>query len=197
MVDKTLADSRGVIQRSIIIFASETNRMFEVHYLPIFVDPEVHWSPKPKLHQLEKLQGTFPNTGIILTNRGAITIFNTMLGEIDSEVSYELNIDTNDWRKFQGRSARSRTASSTSQQEKFQKRMDENLEKYYREVAAEVKDLKAEWNWNRVIEIGESDQANYFSSALNEKPDKIIYKNLKKATHGEILRTAFKGGINQ
>ena len=111
---------------------------------------------------------------------------------MDADISYELNIDTNDWEKFQGRSARNRAGASSSQQDKFQKRMDENLEKYYWEIAGEVKTLKAEWDWKQIIVIGDSDQANYFSAALNEKPDKIIYKNLKKATHGEIVRTAFE-----
>ena len=77
-VDKVLDDIRGVIQRSIIIFASETNNLFEVHSLPVYVDPEVHWAPKPKLYQLEKIQEKFPNTGIILTNRGVVTVLNTM-----------------------------------------------------------------------------------------------------------------------
>lgn len=194
MVDRALSDSRGVVQRSIIVFASEEDKLFEVHYLPIDVISEVHWSPKPKLHQLEQLQKEYPNVGIILTNKGAITILNTLLGEVDEELRYELDIDTNDWKKYQGRAARSRVAAGSSQQEKFQKRMDANLENYYREIAQEVKDMKSRWDWKEVILIGESDQANFFASALDKKPEKIIYKNLKKASHQEILHTVFNQG---
>src|SRR5690554_4181193 len=65
-VNKEILGNQTRLMKSVIIFASEEQNLWSVHYLQLPVNTSFNWEKTPVLDQLETLQLTFPKSGIIL-----------------------------------------------------------------------------------------------------------------------------------
>lgn len=190
-VDDEIGKTRNDLARSLIIFASDENDLFETYYLQHDVETSFHWETTPVLNQLEALQAQFPSTGVILTHLDQVTVHDTSLGHIDETFEFEFDPESEEWVRFEGTASADRTASSSSQVDKFDRRLAENLGRFYRDLAQTVEQMKKAHGWEDLVVIGEADLANSFSDELRTKPERVVHKNLAKSSETHIIETAF------
>ncbi|WP_214888850.1 VLRF1 family aeRF1-type release factor [Exiguobacterium sp. s142] len=190
-VDQELGKHRNDLARSLIIFASEENDLFETYYLQHDVETSFHWETKPVLEPLEALQQKFPSTGIILTNLDHVTVLDTSLGHIDATFEFAFDPETEEWVRFEGTASDDRMASSSSQVDKFDRRLAENLGRFYRDLAQTVEQMKGAHDWESLVVIGEAELSNSFRDELRTKPERVVHKNLSKSSAPHIIEAAF------
>lgn len=190
-IDQELGKHRNDLARSLIIFASEENDLFETYYLQHDVETSFHWETKPILEPLEALQKKFPSTGIILTNLDHVTVLDTSLGHIDATFEFAFDPETEEWVRFEGTASGDRMASSSSQVDKFDRRLAENLGRFYRDLAQTVEQMKGAHDWESLVVIGEAELSNSFRDELRTKPERVVHKNLSKSSAPHIIEAAF------
>lgn len=189
-VERAIQEHRTQLLRSVVAFFTDDGQLKELHLLQVDVTDEVSYGPKANVNQLEVLDHQFPKTGIVLTHLDSASILDVQIGEVESRRDYELDLDTGQWRRYQGRSAR-QGASSSSQSDDFQARVNQQAERFYRDLASEIDDLRRNQGWERLILIGERSQASYLEQALKTKPDQVIHKNLSQASDQQLLQHVF------
>lgn len=190
-VDQELGKHRNDLARSLIIFASDENDVFETYYLQHDVETSFHWETKPVLEPLEALQQKFPSTGIVLTNLDHVTVLDTSLGHIDATFEFAFDPETEEWVRFEGTASGDRMASSSSQVDKFNRRLAENLGRFYRDLAQTVEQMKGAHDWESLVVIGEAELSNSFRDELRTKPERVVHKNLSKSSASHIIEAAF------
>lgn len=190
-VDQEIGKHRNDLARSLIIFASEENDLFETYYLQHDVETSFHWETKPVLEPLETLQQKFPSTGIILTNLDHVTVLDTSLGHVDATFEFTFDPETEEWVRFEGTASGDRMASSSSQVDKFDRRLAENLGRFYRDLAQTVEQMKGAHDWQSLVVIGEAELSNSFRDELRTKPERVVHKNLSKSSESHIIEAAF------
>ncbi|VWX38700.1 VLRF1 family aeRF1-type release factor [Exiguobacterium oxidotolerans] len=189
-VEKAIANKRTDLLRSIVAFVSVDGSLDELRFLQLDVTNEVSYQPKPNLNQLEVLDQQFPRTGIVLTNLDSATVLDVRLGEVEATHDYELDLDTGEWRRYQGGSGRS-SASSNTQSDEYQNRVAEQADRFYRNLAQEVEKMNRSLGWEQIILLGERSQANFLENALTTKPKQVIHKNLSQSSQQQILKQVF------
>ncbi|MCY1691203.1 VLRF1 family aeRF1-type release factor [Exiguobacterium sp. SL14] len=189
-VERAIQEHRTRLLRSVVTFFTSDGQLKELHLLQVDVTDEISYGPKANVNQLEVLDHQFPRTGIVLTHLDSATILDVRVGEIETRQDYELDLDTGQWRRYQGRSAR-QGASSSSQSDDFQARVNQQAERFYRDLASEIDTLRQTQDWERLILIGERSQASYLEQALKAKPDQVIHKNLSQASNQQLLQHVF------
>ncbi|WP_410503178.1 VLRF1 family aeRF1-type release factor [Exiguobacterium acetylicum] len=190
VVERAIQERRTQLLRSVVAFFTNDGQLKELHLLQVDVTDEISYGPKANVNQLEVLDHQFPRTGIVLTHLDSATILDVRVGEIETRRDYELDLDTGQWRRYQGRSAR-QGASSSSQSDDFQARVNQQAERFYRDLASEIDTLRQTQDWERLILIGERSQASYLEQALKAKPDQVIHKNLSQASNQQLLQHVF------
>ncbi|MDE0582282.1 VLRF1 family aeRF1-type release factor [Planococcus sp. A6] len=190
-VEQELKHSEPRMLRSLIVFAEGSDGLFEVHFLQLDVDNEFVYGDSASTSQLEALDRKFPQTGIVVAQTETVTVHNSSLGEIDDSWVFELDLDTDDWRKFQGRSAKGQ-ASSSSQVDQFDNRKEKQIRRFYRELSAELAKLHKEYGWSELVLIGHQRPVNLLEDELDMKADRVVNKNLGGAEHQQVLQAAFE-----
>lgn len=189
-VENELKNCENRLLRSIVIFAEGGDGLFEVHFLQLDVENDFAYGDKARVEQLEQLSEKFPKTGIIVAQMEVITIHNASLGEIEDSVTFELDLETDDWRRYQGRSARG-NASSSSQVDQFDSRKENQIRKFYKEVSNEATKLGKENDWSNLVAIGHQRSIKLLEDELALTPDRTVSKNLGGASEEEVLNAAF------
>lgn len=177
--------------RSIIVFAEGGDGLFELHFLQLDVDNEAYFESSARLEQLERLDASFPATGIVLANAESVSVFDTRLGEVESVDVFELDVDTEQWRRYQGRSGRDKAASS-SQTDRFDSRQETQLRRFYRDVAKEIQRSHRSHGWSELVVIGHHRSADLLQSELSVSVTRVVSRNLGKADDATILQAAFE-----
>ncbi|MDE0562805.1 VLRF1 family aeRF1-type release factor [Exiguobacterium sp. B2(2022)] len=190
--EREIKQNEHKLLRSIVLFAEANNGLFELHFLQLDVDNESHYGDKPNLEQIEKLDAEFPNTGILLPQMDAITVYDTRLGEVEDVTVYELDLNSDEWRRYQGRGSRGNAASS-SQVDQYDSRKEKQIQRFYREIAGEIHSLRKRHGWNEMVIIGQERSASLLKDELNIEVERVVHRNLGNAEEEEVLRRAFEG----
>jgi len=190
--EQEIKSNEHKLLRSIVLFAEGNDGLFELHFLQLDVDNEFHYEKEPILNQIEKLDAEFPNTGILLPQMDAITVYDTRLGEVEDVTVYELDLNSDEWRRYQGRGSRQHAASS-SQVDQFDSRKEKQIQRFYREIAGEIRSLRKKHHWSEVVIIGQERSASLLKEELNIEVERVVHRNLGNAEEEEVLRRAFEG----
>lgn len=190
-VEGSLENVGQRLLRSIVIYAEGGDGIFEMHFLQLDVENEFVYSDAPSIKQLETLDKNFPKTGIIVSQTEIITVYNTRLGEIEDTIVFELDLNTDNWRKYQGRSGRANAASS-SQVEQYDSRKEKQIRRFYREVSNELSSLYKDYGWDQLVIIGHQRTANLLLDEIEVDVSRTINKNLGGASEEEVLNTTFE-----
>ena len=76
-VMKEMKDQQLNLQKSIVIFASVDQTIWEVHHLQLEIENEFHWETYPVIDQLEEIQQKYPTTGIIVVHQKEVLAIDT------------------------------------------------------------------------------------------------------------------------
>lgn len=191
-VDNEISGNRSRLAKSVVIFGSDHQDLWKVHYLQVPVDTNFYWEPKPQLEEIEKIQKEYPRAGIIMPNNDEVRIISTSLGEVLDEWNYEFDSNKEEWSLNEGMASSDRTASSASHVDKFQQRFEENKHRFYKDMAQKIEKMKKTNEWEAMYVVGETEMARSFEEVMQTKPDGKVTKNLNNAETTKVLNEVFK-----
>ncbi|MGJ9384956.1 VLRF1 family aeRF1-type release factor [Salipaludibacillus sp. CF4.18] len=191
-VNDEILGNRMDLQKSVVIFASDQDDLWSVHYLQVPVETSFHWESQPELSQLDGLQQEYPLAGVILPNLDEVKVIETSLGEVHDEKIYEFDSGKEEWRVKEGLASSDRTASGATHVDDFNQRYRENLSRFYKKMAGNVEQLKKEKNWSGLYLVGETEMIRSFATNLRTKPSGTVNKNLNNSQSSKVLNEVFK-----
>ncbi|AIY06497.1 hypothetical protein Plano_2532 [Planococcus sp. PAMC 21323] len=201
-VEKEILDNQNELQKGVVIFASEQNDLWSVHYVQVPVKTSFHWENKPELEELRYMYKAYPYAGIVLPGFKGIRVIDTSMGIINEEFFYEFDSGLEVWTEQKGARSSGRVgvgAGSTvtgggggSPSDELDHRLKENLERFYKDMGGKMDKLKKERKWEEIHVVGEADHAKSFAKTLQQKPKSCVYKNLMNNDPGKILHEVFE-----
>lgn len=186
-----IVGSQSKFRKSVVVFASEKQKLWSVYYLHLPVKNSFHWEKEPVLDQLIQLQKSYPKSGIVMPHLDEIRIYDTVLGEIEGMNIFEFDPNTENWRRKKGVASSDRAAATALHVDHHRQRLMENLNRFYKEAAVNIDRLAKEKKWEQVYLIGEKELVQNLQSNLKTKVTKIIPKNLKNTNDQAVLTAVF------
>ncbi|TMW70617.1 VLRF1 family aeRF1-type release factor [Alteribacter natronophilus] len=190
-VEKEIHGNQTNLQKSVVIFASEERDLWSVHYLQLPVETQFHWENSPVTDQLEKLQEEYPTSGIVLTNMDEIRIIDTSLGEVNDTRTYTFDPEAEKWTFKDGMGATNFIQSGASHVDKFQQRFEENMQRFYKDIAGNIEQMNRDRKWKTVYLVGEPEMTRTLESQLRVNVGKSVHKNMANAKPSQVLANVF------
>ena len=194
-VKKFFAENELQLQKSVIIFATPDETTWVAEILQVPVETELYWEEIAKVDQLIDLSHTYPKSGIILTQREAIKIIETELGRQLETSYFELDLDTEDWKKHTGPHYAQSTVSSSGtsvKREQFTKRFEANRHRWYKSIASKLDKLAKDRDWQDIYMIGNQDETRDLSQAMTKPINQFINKNMLDKKEADIIKLLTK-----
>lgn len=170
---------------SLVCFASKDDILLYPFRFP--VENDFSWNSKPDTEQLEQLFEKYVRTGVILLQSNVVTLVTATLGELEDETHYEMDFDTESWRQYKGLAYGSVTSSGAKHIEKFERRMRENRQRWYKEIVSTIRNYKKEKGWKSIYLIGPSELTSALREQLGEKVTEEINRNYANKTTLQVL----------
>lgn len=124
----------GSLRRGLALYATETPRRLEVLVLPLPMHTELFWTPQAWLEPLERLLAQHPTTGIAVLDGWHARFLTSWLGTPIEERVLERTDETEDWREMKGTAATDLLASGATHRDRYQARMREHDERWWRDL---------------------------------------------------------------
>ncbi|CAM3832251.1 VLRF1 family aeRF1-type release factor [Alkalicoccus chagannorensis] len=191
-VDNEIKGNRPNLAKSVVIFASDHEDLWSVHYLQVPTETNFYWEPTPQLDELKQVQEKFPRSGIVMPNNDEVRIIDTSFGEVNEEWVFEFDSNKEEWNLSDGMASKDRQASSATHVDKFKQRFEENKYRFYKDMAQKVEKLRKEAGWHELNIVAEADAARTFADVLQTEPARIVQKNLNGAESSKILSEVFE-----
>lgn len=186
-------DSLGrELPRGIILFASYDSGVWETFELQVPVETKFYWEEQPVLDQLTKLHENYPSTGFVLMQQNQIKILTSSFGKLEDTETLEFDLAIDDWRRHDGpshvnASMGSSAVKSATQVDHFDDRMKENQHRWIKSLGSIIDKKMADCNWEKVILVGEKEEAELLDQNMNKKVDNIIQKNLFNENEHKVI----------
>lgn len=181
--------------RGIIVFATADEEIWFADRVQMRLESTFTWQETPELEQMQKLKDHYPKSGIILVQQNEIKVIESDLNRIEDRISYELDLNTDDWRQKKGPRKAAATAgapgASNYQQDNFEARYQENKHRWYKQIAPKLDKRAKDHGWERIFVVGEADPAIQLKNEMNKPVDRVIQKNMLDHEESQILRAVF------
>ena len=188
---KEIKDQQLNLQKSIVVFASVDKKIWELHHLQLKVENEFCWEEKPIIEQLADIQKQYPSRGIIVVQQKEVLAIDMSLGEVSDESYFTLDVEAEDWRKYEGTAATERKASGSNQKDRFEDRVDVQINRSLKGLAPIIDQLAKTKRWQGVYMVGQPELVEEVKKHIRTGLVKVIPKNLyNKSSHqivGEVL----------
>ncbi|MEC5424989.1 VLRF1 family aeRF1-type release factor [Virgibacillus sp. C22-A2] len=180
--------------KGVVVFATADEEVWFADRIQMRLKTEFFWQETPELGQLKKLQELFPKSGIILVQQSEVKIIESYLNEIQGTDSYELDLNTDDWRQKLG-PRKGNTAmgpgSTNLQKDNFEARYEANQQRWYKKIAPKLDRRAKENNWEKIYIVGEADSSNELKKQMNKPVDEVIQKNMLDHEETKVLQEVF------
>ncbi len=186
-VEKQLLERQHNMQKAVVIFASSNAEVWEIYDLQLSVENNFYWEKQPMIGQLDTIQQQYPASGVLLLQQNDLLALNTRLGEVTEEIRYTLNVDDDNWRKYEGTATIERLGSSTSHKDQYQERIEVNQQRWLRRLAPLIDQKSQECQWKGVYIVGSQELAKELSKYLQTKIIKVIPKNLSSLPSHKVV----------
>ncbi|MEB1809049.1 MAG: VLRF1 family aeRF1-type release factor [Bacillaceae bacterium] len=177
-VTKQLMERQHDMLKAVVIFASPDQNIWEFHHLQLSVENSFCWEKEPVLDQLEAIQQHYPAAGVLVLQQMDLLALDTRLGEVTQQIRYTLNIEDDNWRKYEGTAAGERVASSANHKDQYQERLEVNQQRWLRRLAPLIDRKSKECQWQGVYIVGSQELAKELGKYLQTKIIRVIPKNL-------------------
>lgn len=125
---------------------------------------------RPELNQFKYLLEKYPKTGIILVQQNHIKMIESYLNMVEDIFYYELDIDTENWRRKSGphpSHTPTGLSSSNVQIDNFEARYVANQRRWYKAIAQRLDKLAKDQGWEGTFVISEG-SASYMIKGGDE-----------------------------
>lgn len=193
-VERYVFDNEQHLKKSIVIFATADEAIWFAERLQIRVKSEFYWEEYPDLEQLQSLISEYPKSGIILAHHDVVKVIETSCNEVEATLSYELDLDTEDWKEKVGPRKgfhSSGLGSRNAQIDNYKARFEANEHRWYKSVASKLDKQAKDCEWQKIYIIGEKDVAHALEDAMNQKADEVIHKNMLEQEASKVIQAVF------
>lgn len=184
------------LQKSVIIFATPTDGLVFAEILQVPVETEFFWEEIAKVDQLIRLHQEYPRVGVILTQKEAIQVVVTELGKCIDTVNYELDLDTEDWRKHpsvnRNHTTMGGSGKSVNIREQFLARFEANRHRWYKSIAPDLDKLAKEDGLEYIYMMGDPEETKDLAKAMNKDIHTFIDKNMLDEKPDKIIKEVHK-----
>ena len=174
------------LPRGIVLVAFPNGDIY-LKKLQLQVENEFHWEKKPITKQLEKIKSNYPKEGILFLQKENVYMIETSLAEVTQEYRFELEVESNDWKQYEGLAARERKASGASHRDKFDQRLDANKLRWYKQLSDEINGKIKQNSIENLYLVGEKEIVSEFQKMLNIKKVTVIQKNYANLTSKQMI----------
>ncbi|MBP1969490.1 protein required for attachment to host cells [Virgibacillus natechei] len=188
-VERFVVGNEQKFLKGIVLFATADEEVWFATRVQIPLETAFNWQETPHLEQLKQLSVDYPKTGIILIQQNEVKVIDSYLNEIEDTFSYELDLDTDDWRE---KTTTDTGSGSTNQHtEKFEDRVEANQQRWYKKIAPKLDKQAKDKSWENIYVIGESDPANELKEQMNKPVNEVIQKNMLDHEESKVLQEVF------
>ncbi|WHX26835.1 VLRF1 family aeRF1-type release factor [Virgibacillus halodenitrificans] len=194
-VDKFIKGKEQKFLRGVVIIATADEEVWFADRVQMRLKTEFFWQETPELGQIKKLEESYPKTGIVLVQQNEVKVIESYLNEIEEIYSYELNVDTDNWRQKVG--PRKANASSmapgatNAQKDNFAARYEANKQRWYKKIAPKLDKAAKDKEWEKIVIVGESDPSQELKQQMNKQVDEVIQKNMLDHEESKVLAEVF------
>lgn len=178
-------DMARSLATSLVCFASKDDILLYPFRFP--VENDFSWNKEPDTEQLKQLFDKYVRTGVILLQSNGVTLITATLGELEDEVHYEMDFDSESWKQYKGLAYGSVISSSAKHIEKFERRMRENRNRWYKTIVSTIRNYKKEKGWKSIYLVGPTELTNALREQLGEKVVDEINRNYTNKTTLQVL----------
>ncbi|GAE25999.1 hypothetical protein JCM9140_2027 [Halalkalibacter wakoensis JCM 9140] len=111
----------------------------------------------------------------------------TSLGEVLIERFYDLEIESEDWKQYEGVAASERMASRANHRDKFERRFEANQQRVFRSIATEIEKEAKRNKWSTIYLVGEDRLISEFEKQLQFTSVEKIKKNYNDLSPKEMV----------
>src|SRR5699024_7537877 len=154
-VAQTIQDHKNSLTNSLICFASKNH--VHLSHLQIPLENDFQWQVSPADEQFNELVEAYSNRGVILLSQDKVSLLTTSLGELVHEAFFELDVEKQDWKQYKGVSYGNLISSSANHREKFNRRMKEQQDRWYRSIVPTIQKYAKSHKWQGAHLVGPSD----------------------------------------
>ncbi|MFE8702004.1 VLRF1 family aeRF1-type release factor [Cytobacillus sp. FJAT-54145] len=171
------------LPRGIVIFASIDSNLWESFELQVPVQTNFYWEERPVLQELQSLYKKYPLTGLVLMQQNQIKILSSVFTVLQDMETMEFDLESEDWRKHEGPSHMNASlgkgaVKSAAQVDHYQERVKMNQHRWLKSLGSILDKKAADHKWDKIILVGDKEEAELLNSSMNKQVDKIIQKNL-------------------
>lgn len=192
-VEKYVHAHEPDLLKGIIVFATGDEEVWFADRVQMRLETTFSWQETPELGQFKRLKVAYPKSGIILVQQEEIKIIESELNRIENTTSYELDLDTDDWRQKKGprkgNATKGAPGASNYQQDHFNARYEANKQRWYKKIAPQL-DKQAK-DWEKIYIVGEADPTNELKRQMNKSADEVIHKNMLDQDETKVLQEVF------
>lgn len=189
-VERTIDLSVTNLQKSLVIFVSEADELFSVHHLQVGINTEFFWEDKPVLMQIEKIQRSYPSSGVIIANDQELTLMHCALGQLEIIDLFEFEANMEDWRLHEGLAAGERMPSSANHRDQFQERLQANQQRWIKGILPLVEKKGKEMGWHFVNLFGQAGYINSMQKDLALPIKNTIRKTISSKKQNDLILKA-------
>ena len=194
-VERFIRGNEQEFRRGVVIIATADEEVWFADRVQMRLKTEFYWQETPVLDQLQELQDKYPKSGIILVQQNQIKIIDSYLNEIQNTASYELDIDTDDWREKlgprKGNSSPFGPGRTNLQKDNFEARFEANQQRWYKKIAPKLDKRAKDNNWEKIFVVGEADSSKELEGQMNKPVDNLIQKNMLDHEESKVLEEVF------
>ncbi|MFD2511967.1 VLRF1 family aeRF1-type release factor [Halalkalibacter alkalisediminis] len=129
----------------------------------------------------------YPQEGIIFIQKEGVFVIETSLGEVNNELGYDLDLENEDWKQYEGVAARERMASSANHRDKYDQRLEAIQQRWYKQLANELEKKAKDKGWQHIYLVGEQELISEFEKHMTFRNRSIIHKNYTRFSAKEIV----------
>lgn len=186
-VEAYIFEKERELPRSVIIFASASG-VWEAFDVQIPISTQFYWEETPVLDQLKELYMNYPQTGLVLMQQNQVKIIETALGYLGDSEFFEYDMETEDWRIHAGPPPSSQmNGGKATQQDHFEDRVRVNQERWWKSLGSKLDKKAADGMWEKIILIGDKEEADVLENNMNKTITLKIQKNLLNEKEHKVL----------
>jgi hypothetical protein len=194
-VEKFVYGHEPDMLKGVIVFATADEEIWFADRFQMPMESTFAWQETPDLDQIKYLKEHYPKSGIILVQQNEIKVIESDLNRIEETTSFELDLNTDDWRQMRkprkGRTTVGAPGVANYQQDKIEARYEENKHRWYKKIAPRIDKRAKEHHWEKIFVVGEADPAMQLKIEMNRHVNGIIQKNMLDHEESNILREVF------
>ncbi|WP_052254586.1 VLRF1 family aeRF1-type release factor [Salinicoccus sp. YB14-2] len=139
-VEDRVGELQRELQKGLMITASADGELWEEKILQVPVTTTLHWEKVPAMQQLQAMVQKYSKSAIIALQQMDARFIETELGAVIDEVTFSWDLNREDWLDY---SSGASVGSRGSNQDHFERRFDENKNRWYKNLAPRLgKEIK-------------------------------------------------------